>query len=50
MTAMAGLPDGSEYYFVEHSGKSNSPIEAGEELAIKLAKSGAVHLLGKLIV
>ena len=50
MIAMAGLPDGSEYYFVEHSGKSNSPIEAGEELAIKLAKSGAVHLLGKLIV
>ncbi|SVB02507.1 uncharacterized protein METZ01_LOCUS155361 [marine metagenome] len=47
---MAGLPDGSEYYFVEHSSKPNSPDKAGEELALKLAKSGAAHLLGKLIV
>ena len=50
MIAMAGLPDGSEYYFVEHSSKPNSPDKAGEELALKLAKSGAAHLLGKLIV
>ena len=50
MIAMAGLPDGSEYYFAEHSSKPNSPDKAGEELALKLAKSGAAHLLGKLIV
>ncbi len=50
MIAMAGLPDGSEYYFAEHSCKPNFPDKAGEELASKLAKSGAAHLLGKLIV